>query len=106
VFAQIYGRSQGSPLRNSMPFKSTYFLISIILLIVCSLKIGFSFNAIRVSPHSAYLGPAIVVFYLTYITDVFFYFYYLKNKHLNKKIRNVLISVLRLWITFMVFVLS
>jgi len=88
-----------------MIYKSKYFQLSTILLLLLSFKVYQSFDAIRLYEHSQVLGPAIVFFYLTYISDVFLYFYYLKNEHLSKKIRDVVISLFRLGLTACVWIM-
>jgi hypothetical protein len=80
-----------------------YYFLSAILFVLVSFKVGVSFPRIRYSPWSTYMGPAIVFFYLTYLSDVFFWFYYRKNAHLNKNIRNGIMLALRVGIAILVF---
>lgn len=83
--------------------KRFYLIISLILFLLVTGKLFFSFDDIRFSPLSQYVGPGIVFFYLTYVMDGFLYFYYLKNEHLSKKIRHVLITIIRCALALILF---
>lgn len=83
--------------------KRSYFIISLILFFLVTIKLFFSFDDIRFSPINKYVGPGVIFFYLTYIMDAFLYFYYLKNTHLSKKIRHVLITFIRCALALILF---
>lgn len=74
-----------------------------ILFFLFTVQLFFSFEDVRFSPISQYMGPGIIFFYLTYVMDGFFYFYYLKNEHLSKKIRHVLITFIRCLLALILF---
>lgn len=73
------------------------------LFFLVTIELFFSFDDIRFSPISRYVGPGIIFFYLTYAMDGFLYFYYLKNEHLSKKIRHVLITFIRCVLALILF---
>jgi len=70
-----------------------------VLLALISYKFGTQFEALQRHPMTMFLGPAVIFFYLTYVTDIALYFYYLKNSHLKRKYRNIFISAYRISLT-------
>lgn len=80
-----------------------YYTLSVICLLAMVVVLGSSFEAIKqVSFSVKWLGPSIVVFFLTYLSDVFLYFYYLKNSHLNPQIRYRILLGFRLLLVLVV----
>lgn len=72
-----------------------YLFTSAVLFFLFSVFVFFQFNAIRFSAMWSVLGPAVIFFYLTYVSDIFLNFYFLKNAHLNRNVRNVIVTLLR-----------
>lgn len=65
-----------------------YFIFSFVCLMALMILVGLNFEQVKsISISVKWLGPGIVFFCLTYLSDVFLYFYYLKNSHLNPQIR-------------------